>query len=165
MVPTSMFGHSICQPTLSPPQQGFSIAEVLIAVSVVGILAAISVPNLIGQLPKYRLNGATRQIVGELIAARMKAVSQNRKVKIFFLNDHQYQICDDANKDGTVDSNEGSARSQDVRSDYGDVTLTSTNDPIFDPRGTVSNLATITLTNPSGSKSITINITGRVKIS
>lgn len=150
--------HRLCQ------HEGFSIVELLIAISIVGILTAISVPNILGQLPKYRLNGATRQIVGELIAARMKAVSQNRKVKVFFLDDHQYRICDDANDDGTVASNEGSVRNKDVRNDYSDVTLTSTNDPIFDPRGTASNLATITVSNTSGSKDITINITGRIKI-
>jgi hypothetical protein len=47
---------------------------------------------------------------------------------------------------------------------YKGVTLSSTNNPIFSPRGTASNLATISITNSSGTKSITISITGRVHI-
>ena len=51
-----------------------------------------------------------------------------------------------------------------VKTDYFDVTLTSTNNPIFHPRGTASNLGTVTLKNSAGSKRISVGITGRVKV-
>ena len=44
------------------------------------------------------------------------------------------------------------------------VTLTASSNPSFLPRGTASNLASITLTNSAGSKKITVSITGRVKV-
>ena len=153
---------------------GFTLVEVMISVGIVAILAAFTVPNLLGQMPKYRLNGASRQLMGDLLAARMRAVSQNRKVQVFFPDAHQYKICDDANGDGTVANCEGNAQIKDIRGfvalvknkPYYDVSFLPppTNNPIFDPRGTASNLATITVSNASGSKKITIAITGRVKI-
>jgi type IV fimbrial biogenesis protein FimT len=102
--------------------------------------------------------------LGDLMAARMKAVSQNKKVKIFFATDNQYKICDDFDGDGTVDDCEGDSRTINIQDNYKGITLNSTNNPTFHPRGTASNLATINITNVSGTKSITIAITGRVRI-
>ena len=53
-------------------------------------------------LPGIRLNGATRQVMGDLMDARMKAVKLNRRTKVFFDNSYQYRICDDADTNNTV---------------------------------------------------------------
>ncbi|MGI0016449.1 MAG: GspH/FimT family pseudopilin [Nitrososphaera sp.] len=158
------FSEPTCQWRRSCQHEGFSVVELLITISIIGILTAISIPNILGQLPKYRLNGAARQVMGELMAARMKAVSQNRNVKVFFVNSHEYKVCDDADNDGIVNTNEGSVRNRDLRTDYSDVELTATSDPQFNTRGATANLITITLSNSPGSKNITVNISGHVKI-
>lgn len=152
----------MCDWRRSPHHEGFSIVELLIVISVIGILAAISGPNILGQMPKFRLNGATRQILGEMMAARMKAVSQNNEFKIFFVDNHQYMILDDKNNNGTANTGEAT-QTKDIQTSYRDVTFTSSANPIFRPRGTATG-ACITLTNTSGSKYIRIAITGRVKI-
>ncbi|HSE88362.1 MAG TPA: GspH/FimT family pseudopilin [Candidatus Binatia bacterium] len=145
-------------------QSGFTITELVIAIAIMSILAVVATPNLINELSKYRLKGAARQIFGDLTEARMKSTRLNRKVKVFFMDNKNYKICDDSNNDGTVDDCEGDAKLINIQDNYKKVTLDSNNNPIFSPRGTASNLATINVTNSSGTQSITIAITGRVKM-
>ena len=144
--------------------EGFTLIELLIGIAIIAILASVSVPSFKPIMTKYRLDGAARQLMGDLMAARMKAVSQNRNVEIFFSNNHQYRICDDADGNGTVSNCEGNAQFKDIQTNFSDVTFSSNKNPIFSPKGTAANLPSITLTNSSGSKTITIAITGRVKI-
>jgi hypothetical protein len=63
---------------------GLTVVDLVIGVAVIAIMAAIAVPNLQPLLLRYRLNGATRQVMSDLMAARMKAVSQHRSFRIFF---------------------------------------------------------------------------------
>ncbi len=144
--------------------KGFTLAELMVVIAIIGITTAIAIPYFVGQMPRYRLNGAARQVMGDLMWARMEAVSQNNEFKIFFLNNHEYRILDDDNNDGSVDGGEWT-KTKNIQDEYHDVTISSNNDPIFLPRGTATSLPTITLTNPSGSKTITISIAGRVSIS
>ena len=146
-------------------QSGVTLIELIVIIAILAVVAGIAVPNFLSYLPKHRLNGAARQVMGDLMAARMKAVSQNNEFRIFFLaNGHEYTILDDDNNNRIADGGEWT-ETKDIRDEYHDVTIGSNNDPIFLPRGTATNLPTITLTNPSGSKTITISIAGRVSIS
>jgi type IV fimbrial biogenesis protein FimT len=146
-------------------QAGFTLIEIIVAFAVLAIVASIAVPGLLSQMPKWRLNGAARQVMGDLMAARMKAVKLNHRVKVFFffVDDHQYRICDDVNEDDIVTDLEGDVENRDIHNRYPDVTIISANDPVFSSRGTAAN-RTITLQNSSGSKDIIVNITGRVRI-
>jgi hypothetical protein len=95
----------------------------------------------------------------------MKAVSRNTRIKIFFSGADQYKICDDADNNGTVDDCEGDSKIINIQENYKGVILSSTNNPIFSPRGTASNLATISIANSSGTRNIVIAITGRIQVS
>ena len=133
------------------------------AMGIVVILGLMSQTWLSSQLPKWRLDGAARQLASDLMAAKMKAVMLGTKYRVSFLDSHRYNVVEDKNNNGKSDPGELLVE-RDVQSDYGDITLTSTNNPIFHPRGTASNLATVTLSNSAGSKTITVGITGRVKV-
>ena len=155
--------------SLHSKQSGFTLIEMMVVIAIMAIFAGIAIPNYLAWLPKSRLNGAARQVMGDLMAARMQAVSQNRKVKVFFYNNpvNQYKICDDANNDGTVTDGEGNFQLKDIQSNYHDVTLTNSTNPVFQPRGTVGPSTTIILSNTSDSnliKYVKIALTGRVKI-
>jgi type IV fimbrial biogenesis protein FimT len=145
-------------------QLGFTVTELVIAIALIGILAVIAIPNIMNELPKYRLNGAARQIVGDLMEARMKSTRLNRKVKVYFTTENEYKVCDDIDNNGTVDDCEGNAKVISIQNNFSGVTLSSNNNPIFNPSGTASNLATINVANSAGTKYITIAITGRVRV-
>jgi type IV fimbrial biogenesis protein FimT len=145
-------------------EHGFTVVDLVIGVAVIAILAAVAVPNLQPLMAKYRLNGAAREVMGDLMAARMKAVSRHRMVKVFFTASQQYQICDDANGDGTVDNCEGSAQVRALQANYGGVSVSATTDPTFTAKGTASGTSTITLTNTSGAKTVKVSIPGQVTI-
>lgn len=143
---------------------GFTTIELIICVAIIGIMTAIGVPNYLSYIPKARLNGATRMVISDLMAARMKAVKLNTKTKVFFLNCHQYKICDDANGDGTVDNGEGDAVLKNVQDEYSDVTFTRYSDnPVFLPRGTASWMF-VKAQNSSSEAYVVVSITGQIKI-
>lgn len=58
--------------------------ELVVAVGIIGVMAAIAVPTLVKRLPEYRLRSATRDIVSCLQEAKMRAVNENADTVIFF---------------------------------------------------------------------------------
>ena len=140
-------GHLLCD-------RGFTVAEMLIAVVIFGVLAAIAVPQFIAFRPTSRLNGAARQVYSELMWARSKAVSENSAYVVTFPTNQTMQISGSTTK--TVS----------IQNEYSDVTLTSSASTItFSSRGTADVAPTITLTNSGGSKTVTVRITGTATIS
>ena len=142
---------------------GFTMMELIIVLGIISITLMLTNMWLSTQLPYWRLNGAVRQVVSDLVAAKMSAVVERNRHRIFFQDNRHYLILDDKNSNGKIDAGEPQI-TRDIQADYQDVTVTASNNPSFLPRGTASNLASITLTNSSGSKKITVSITGRVKV-
>ena len=131
---------------------GFTLYEVIVVMVIIAIVSAISILNYRAWIPGIRLNGAARQVMSDLVAARMASVKENVSVVVMHLNNHSYSV--------TVGS--GTASIKDLQPDYPGTTLSFTS-VLFSSRGTTSP-RTLTLQNSSGIKKITIAITGRVKI-
>jgi type IV fimbrial biogenesis protein FimT len=131
---------------------GFTLYEVIVVMVIIAIISTISILNYNAWIPGIRLNGAARQVMGDLIAARMVSVKENASVVVSHLSNHSYSI--------TVGS--GTANTKDLQRDYPGTTLNFTS-ILFSSRGTTSP-RTVILQNSSGMKKITIAITGRVKI-
>jgi len=75
-------------------QSGFTIVEIIIVIAVLGIMAAIGVPNFLNWLPKYRLQSAARDLYSNLYLAKISAIKNNTSWAIVFNVDaNTYQVC------------------------------------------------------------------------
>jgi len=143
-----------CRHFLFTDRRGFSLSELLTAVAIFGLLAAIAVPQFNAFRPTARLNGATRQIYSELMWARSKAVNENSAYVVTFPTTQTMRIAG------------ATVKIVDIEAEYSDVTLASTAATItFSSRGTVNVGPTITLTNSGGARSVILRITGAASVS
>ncbi len=150
--------------SLNIKQSGFTLIEMMIVIAILAIFAGIAVPNFLSYLPKHRLNGAARQVMGDLMAARMKAVKENTTVTVAWDSDHAYKI-------STASEN----KTMNIWPNYRDVKIGSVSGGSFSSnsfssinflsRGTIQpGGGSIGLTNSTDSKKVTVSIAGRVKI-
>ena len=138
---------------------GFTLISQLVVLGIIGILLAIAVPSYLSMMPRLRLQGATRQLFSDLMFARMKAVRENNRHRIVFLDNQKYRVLADGD-----DGQRLPVLTRDLTNDYTDVELAASNDPVFSPGGRATVLATIRLTNPAGERRLSVNITGRVRM-
>ena len=135
--------------------RGFTIIELMVVMGIFAILTAIAVPQFNAMQPKFRLDGAARQVFSELMSARAKAVNENTTYTVTFPNTYTVQIVGSA------------TRTVNLRTLFdSDVTVSSTAATInLSSRGTSDVGSTITVTNAAGSKTVSLRITGGATIS
>lgn len=150
---------------LRTDKRGFSLGEVLTSITLIGILSAIGIPSFLSFQPGMRLNGAAREVLGRLMWARAQAVQNNNTSTVSFVSNHTFEVFNDSNGNGLADA--GETLAVNLQSHYPDVTFVisgSSSTPVFNGRGTASSDTTITLTNSSGSKIVTVSPTGNIRI-
>ncbi len=136
-------------------KRGFSLVEALAAFFVLGIILGLASTSFLNLAPKYKLNSAVREINSRLNYARYKSIFEGVKVRIKF-DQHSYAI-------ETYDEEQSEWKREREYFLRG-VTLEANNSPTFHPVGTVSNLASIYISNSWGKHKITLAISGRIKI-
>ena len=145
---------------------GVTIIEILVVTVIVGLMGQMAVTNLIGQMPGKRLQGASNQLVWDLMAARMKAIMQNHDIKVTFPNHQSYTIWEDADDDDVVDDGEWIAKTSNLHQEYHGVSFAT---PLpttfaFSSRGTSTVAQNIDLGNKSGAIRITVARNGKAAI-
>ena len=64
--------------------EGYTLIEIMTVLAIIGILAGIIIPNVIGWLPNYRLRSGAEEIQSTLQLARLGAIKQNTSSTVTF---------------------------------------------------------------------------------
>jgi prepilin-type N-terminal cleavage/methylation domain-containing protein len=140
---------------------GFSLLELIIALSLASILAGLSVLSHRALRPSLDLSAATRQVVMDLKVARMRAVSSNVNHRVVFRQgDDTYQS---QYKNGSGYLDDGVAVA--LPSGIVIAACTAKDAAIsFRPRGNASTFGTVTIRNSNGDvRHVIVDIAGQVR--
>ncbi len=135
-------------------KKGFSLLEVLTTLAAAAVLVCGASTIFLNLAPKYRLKRAAWEVQTRLNYARYKSIFEGRPVRVRFKpTGYIVEKYDDSQKTWQPD----------VRGSLEGVQIAANNSPTFHPLGTVSNLATITVSNSWGTYRITLAISGRIR--
>jgi type IV fimbrial biogenesis protein FimU len=136
----------------SKSQHGYSLIELVVAVTLAGILAAIALPGWNKLLPSYQLDSSVRQFQSELHNIKMRAAVENVGFQLVYANGAaNYTIQRDSAVLVTKPLPTG-------------VVVTNGGTISFSPRGTAS-ANRIRLRSSDGTcKQVVVSPTGRVRI-
>lgn len=141
---------------------GFSLAELLAVITIIGILSAIAAPSMSGMLNTSRVNSAITEVQGDLARTRMEAVRRGRSASMRFTGQGKYQITIDA--DNPADRR--TVKSVDLGADYANTLVSASSTPItFNSRGILQATADQVVTVQRGTKSVKLNVSSIGRIS
>lgn len=63
---------------------GFTLLELIVALAIFSVLAAIAIPTWSTLIPTYALNSAARQVQSELHRTKSRAVAENTHFRVVF---------------------------------------------------------------------------------
>jgi type II secretion system protein H len=150
-------------------KKGFTLIEVMIVVAIIGIMAAIAIPNFLSWLDHYRVKGAARDIATAMHLAKMKAISQGVEYRVLFDLDNETFRLQKGNlaSNSTAWTHDGALNNVHATVDIARVNSNTSGiwNKEFNPDGSSSS-GSISITNTAGEQyDITlVPATGRIKL-
>jgi len=139
---------------MSRQRQGFTLVEIVLALALAGLFIYGGAYSFQRLVPKFQLQSGIWEVTSGLNQARFRAIMSGAPVRVRFVpSGFVFERYDEAAKIWRT------ARTATLPG----VTVRANNSPVFHPQGTVSDLASITVSNARGKYRITIAISGRVK--
>ena len=164
--------RSFCFIKILKNRTGFTMIEVAVTLSILGILTAIAVPSYLSWLPRHKLQTSVRQIYDDMNLAKIRAVKDNKTACITFnTGNESYTVYLEENStigytagvDTLIKGNVTLENGVDITGTPG---LTS-NTCGFNNRGLLPagySAGQINLTNPTGGKNVIVNAAGGIRI-
>jgi Tfp pilus assembly protein FimT len=136
-------------------EKGYSLIELMVFLSILVVLIGIVSISIFHSSRRHKLQRAIWEVHTQMNYARYKAVLGRTKFRISFgTNRYAIERYDD----------EARAWKNERGNILDGVYIQANNSPIFHPQGTVSNLASILVSNAAGRYKITLAISGRIKV-
>ncbi|MFH2100248.1 MAG: GspH/FimT family pseudopilin [Pseudomonadota bacterium] len=143
-------------------QRGFTLIEAMVVVVIMSIMAGIGIPAFMSYRPRIQLAGAARQVMTQLLLARMEAVKNVCNVKYTFGSGTAAVKWVDANRNGLQETDE--LTNSDLGNTYDIVTKLYAAPIQFNSRGAAPVNGQIALESSAGQRIITVNIAGHVRV-
>lgn len=149
--------------------RGFTFVELIVAVAVVGVLAALAAPRFFRTMTQLKAKGAARDAVSVLRLARSQAVSKKIRYGVLFeLDNRRITYFRDDNSSGTYDTGD-SLLTREVLST--DVTLSNStltnNTVVFTSTGQATGSGAVRVQTNDGTWRYAVDVlasTGRVRL-
>jgi prepilin-type N-terminal cleavage/methylation domain-containing protein len=135
---------------MSAEEKGFTLAEMLVTSSVLGILLAAAAVGLGTLAPQFDLDNAARKVAMALNQGRVQAITRGHTMVVAF----------DTNDFTITDGDETVATDQLPLH----ITVSADGDATFTPLGTVTAPVTVTVSNSDGSRIVSVGLIGEVQV-
>lgn len=146
-------------------KNGFSLVELMVAIAIIGILAAIATPNIISWLQNRKYTTSVQRVISVMNAAKMRAVKENMPTIVTFTG-NEIRAFIDRNDDSSW-SGDGTDKQIDFYEMPHGTSIKSNSKIGFDGQGLVldSQVGTVELESDRGrSNKAVVNITGRIRL-
>jgi len=145
-------------------EKGFTLVEMMLAVALMAIVAAIVAPNAMRLLEEYQLGSAANEVGFEISRAKMQAVAQNQFVRVV-IGGAGRSLCRQTSALLTGPWTPSSCDDATDAVSLPSTTSVSGSGPTFDRNGLATSAGSLAISNPAGNKYVDYSILGRVTIS